>query len=105
MMMVLAMAAALWGIGAVMKAPHTARWTMIGLLFVAVLALQVALPAGHPLREATGGDARLWLLLAGFGGLIWAYREFVWKRLKARAAVVTAARDVGRWDRRCFARP
>jgi hypothetical protein len=54
MIMVGAMAAALWGIGTVMKAPYHARWTMLGILLVGVMVLHVVLPAGHPLRMATG---------------------------------------------------
>ena len=75
MIMVAAMAAALWGIGIAMDAPKRARWIMIGLLLVAVMALQVILPAGHPLRQATGGDARLWGLILAFAGLVWGYRQ------------------------------
>lgn len=84
MIMVLAMAAALWGIGVLMDAPKRARWTMIGLLLVAVMALQIVLPAGHPLREATGGDARLWALIIAFVGLGLGYRKFL-RMLKAKA--------------------
>lgn len=84
MIMVAAMAAALWGIGIAMDAPKRARWIMIGLLLVAVMALQVILPAGHPLRQATGGDARLWGLVLAFAGLIWGYRQ-VLRRLRQKA--------------------
>jgi len=73
MMMVGLMALVLWGIGAAMGAPLRARAVMIGVLLAAVIAAQLALPDGHPLREATGGDARLWLLIAGFGALALAY--------------------------------
>ena len=75
MMVVAVMAATLWGIGAAMKAPHRARWTMLGMLMVAVIALNLALPSGHPLRGATGGDARLWLFVLAFAGLVWGYRR------------------------------
>lgn len=84
MIVVLVMAATLWGIGAAMGAPKQARLTMVGLLLVAVLAIQVVLPQGHPLREATGGDPALWLLLIGFGLLVWAYRKGL-GRLRGRA--------------------
>ena len=54
MLLVFLMAAGLWGLGWALGTPKQARFLMIGLLLVAVLALQVVLPAGHPLREATG---------------------------------------------------
>ncbi|WP_102110191.1 HesA/MoeB/ThiF family protein [Oceaniglobus roseus] len=73
MVLVLVLAAALWGIGRLMGAPHSARWSMIGLLFVGVLALQIILPEGAALREATGGSLEEWLVLAGLAALVWAY--------------------------------
>ena len=73
MILVGSMAAVLWGIGMAMGAPRAARWNMIGLLLVAVMAAHLLLPDGHPLREATGKDARLWALLAGFAGVVWVY--------------------------------
>jgi molybdopterin/thiamine biosynthesis adenylyltransferase len=69
------MAAVLWGIGWAMDAPKRARWTMIGILLVFVCFIQLALPVAHPLRIATGGDIRLWLLLIGFCGAIWLYSK------------------------------
>jgi len=75
MIMVGAMVAVIWGLGAAMGAPKQARWTMIGLLLVAVIIVQILLPEGHPLRQATGGDARLWLMILAFAGLAWAYRQ------------------------------
>lgn len=74
MLLVLAMAAALWGIGAMMGAPRNARTIMIGILYVSVLGLHVALPDGHPLRMATGESAALWLILGGMVALVLAYR-------------------------------
>jgi len=69
-----AMAAALWGIGMLMGAPKRARWIMIAVLLVGVVFVQVTLPSGHPLREATGGDVRLWGLLIAFAAIIAGYR-------------------------------
>ncbi|WP_377508553.1 HesA/MoeB/ThiF family protein [Octadecabacter sp. R77987] len=89
MIMVLAMALALWVFGAVTGAPMRARWIMIGILFVGVIVVQLALPDGHPLREATGGDARLWLMIAAFIGIGLAYRAGL-----ARVKAHVAARDV-----------
>lgn len=84
MILVAAMAAALWGIGMAMGAPKSARWNMIGLLFVAVMVVQLVLPDGHPLRQATGADARLWGLLLAFAAIVWGYSQIL-GRLKARA--------------------
>lgn len=91
MIVVLAMAAALWGIGMAMNVPTSARWTMVGLLMVAVLAIQIALPEGHVLREATGGSPQLWLLIIGAIGAILGYRA-VLQRVGARARAVEAER-------------
>lgn len=92
MLFVLILGGALWGIGAWMKVPVSARFNMLGLLYVAVLAVQVALPFGHPLREATGGSVALWLLLGAGLLMVLAYR-FVLGRLRGRAEVIEAARE------------
>lgn len=73
MLLVLGMAAALWGVGRLMGTPKAARVYMIGLLYVAVLAVQLILPRGAPLREATGGEAALWLIIGGLAALVWGY--------------------------------
>ena len=83
MALVLVIAAALWGIGHLMRVPHSGRLMMIGLLYVAVLAIQIALPAGHPLREATGGSAGEWAVLGGLVALVWAYSRGL-KKLRTR---------------------
>lgn len=74
MIMVFAMIGALWGIGAAMKAPRRDRWIMTGVLLAVVIGLHLYLPDGHPFRENTGSDARLWLLIAGFGVVVFLYR-------------------------------
>jgi len=74
MALVLVLAAGLWFFGRFIGAPHSARFQMIALLYVAVLALNVALPPGHPLREATGGSAGEWVVLGVLGAAVWAYR-------------------------------
>lgn len=91
MLFVLIIAGALWGIGMAMKTPVQARLYALGLLYVVVLSVQVALPMGHPLREATGGSPALWLLLGAAALLVLAYR-FVLNRLRGRAAVLEAER-------------
>ncbi len=84
MLLVLGLAAVIWGTGAAMNVPQRARWLMLGLLYVAVLALHLILPLGHPLRMATGESPAFWLLLGSGVALILAYRE-VLKRLRAKA--------------------
>lgn len=73
MALVLALAAALWALGHAVGAPHKARWLMLGLLYVGVLAVQVAFPEGHALRQATGGSAGEWLVIGGLAAAVWAY--------------------------------
>jgi molybdopterin/thiamine biosynthesis adenylyltransferase len=82
--LVLALAGALWGLGWMLRTPVQARLSMIGLLYVAVLMLHVALPAGHPMREATGGSAAPWLMIGGAVGLVLLYRVAL-KRLRSQA--------------------
>ena len=61
MILVSAMAGALWGIGALMRVPRSLRFGMLGLLWLAVISLHVVLPDGHPLRLATGGAPQGWV--------------------------------------------
>lgn len=74
MITVFAMISVMWGIGWAMKVPHRVRWGMTGVLMAAVLLANIVLPAGNPLRQATGGDARLWALIIGAGVVIYIYR-------------------------------
>ena len=90
MAMVLVIAAALWFIGHLTRAPYAARFLMIGLLYVAVLALQIVLPDGHPLREATGGSAGEWFVIGLLGALIWVYSKGL-KAIKAKVRPENAA--------------
>lgn len=87
MLLVLILAALLWGIGAMMGTPRAMRWGMIGLLWGGVVLLHLVLPAGHPLRMATGQSAALWLMLGGAGVLAVLYGKVI-GRLKARAQPV-----------------
>ena len=82
-MLVIILAAALWGLGALMGTPRTARWIMISLLIVAAIGIQLVFPDGHPLREATGGSAALWLIVVGIAALVWAYGALI-ARLRHR---------------------
>lgn len=73
MVLVFALAATLWGLGMLTGASRRARLVMIAALFVLVLILQIVLPDGHALREATGGSVELWLLVGGMFGLVFLY--------------------------------
>ena len=84
MFLVTFMAATLWGIGFFMGTPRSTRAGMLGMLYVGVLGIQLVLPDGNPLRQATGESPALWLLLGGFAALVYGYRR-VLKRLQARA--------------------
>ena len=98
MLLVLGLAALLWGLGALLKVPKQARVTMLGLLYVAVLMVHVALPAGHPLREATGGSAALWLLIGGAAVLVMIYRAGLARlrdKARAREAATAAPASAG----------
>lgn len=79
--LVLFLMAGLWALGWVMKTPKRARLMMIGLVYVAVVVGQLVLPEGTPLRVATGGDARPWLVLGGVVGLAVLY-AYGLKRLR-----------------------
>ncbi|MEM9796757.1 MAG: HesA/MoeB/ThiF family protein [Pseudomonadota bacterium] len=92
MTLVLILAAGLWGLGMVMKTPVVARLYMLGLLYVAVLFVQFALPDGHPLREQLGGGPAQWLILGGMVAAILVYREGL-GRVRSRARAVEAARE------------
>ena len=74
---VLFLMAALWGLGWVMKTPVRARLVMIGLLYAAVVLAQLVLPESAEIRQATGGDARPWLVLGGVAGLGYGYMNLV----------------------------
>lgn len=78
------MAAAIWLAGAALGTARNARLLMLGILLTGVLALHVALPEGHPLREATGRDPRLWLLLLAAVAAAWGYGRLL-GRVRAEA--------------------
>ena len=95
MIIVFVMAGVLWGMGMAMGAPKRARWTMIGILIGAVVLAQLVLPDGNPLREATGGDVRLWGLLLGFAAVGFGYRALLRMVRKRVEKPVVAVPKVG----------
>ena len=90
MLLVLVMAGALWGIGVALGAPRRLRWGMIAGLWAAVTLAHLVLPAGHPVRVATGEEAALWLMIGGAAVLVLVYRAGL-GRLRARAGACAAA--------------
>lgn len=87
MLLVLFLVAALWGLGLMMGVSRQARLVLVVGVLVTVLALQFALPDGHPMREATGKSPALWLLVAGFVVLAMIYgRGLTWLRSRAQPA-------------------
>lgn len=90
MILVLGLAVALWGLGWLLGTPLRLRWAMIALLWVAVLVVNLVFPAEHALRQATGGDARVWLVLAMLVGVGFAYRALL-GRLRSRAVAMAPA--------------
>lgn len=94
MLLVLLMAAVLWGIGTALGTPHRLRWGMIGVLWVGVVVLHLVLPSGNPLRMATGESAALWLLLGGFVALALLYRTGL-RTLRKKAQAPTVPQKKG----------
>lgn len=62
---------------------------MIGLLYIAVMIVQIALPDRHPLREATGYSPQLWLLIGAAVGVALLYRRGL-MAIRARTNPVSA---------------
>lgn len=91
MLVVLAAFAAVWLIGALMGVAPRLRLGLIGLLWALVVLSLAVLPEG-PLRQALGGDLRIWLVLGGGAALVFGYRA-VLAGLKRRAAPVAAVPD------------
>ena len=91
MILVLLLAAAIWGLGAYLRTPVQARLYMLALLYVAVLFVEFALPPGNPLRDALGGGPGEWLVLGGIVAAVVAYRAIL-LRVRDRARAVEAAR-------------
>ena len=98
MLLVLAIAGFIWFGGQVLRKSRDARLIAVALWLVAVIAVQLLLPLGHPLRVMTGGSAAPWAILLAFGALIWGYLQ-VLERLRQRVdpppAPLSAPTDAG----------
>lgn len=90
MLLVLVIAAALWGAGALLGAPRRLGWGMVAGLWGAVVLAHLALPEGHAVRMATGESAAPWLMLGGAVAIVLVYRAGL-VRLRARAEARRAA--------------
>ncbi len=84
MILVLGLAALIWWGGAFFGATKPLRLTLLAILALAVLAIQLSLPADNGLRQATGGTIALWLMLGGAAVLVGAY-SWGLSALRARA--------------------
>lgn len=89
MILVLGMAAVLWGIGALMKTPLRLRLWMLAALWGGVVLGHLVLPDGHPLRQVTGDAPQGWVALGIVAALVLAYRTGL-RRLRAKAQPVAA---------------
>ncbi|MDA5558418.1 HesA/MoeB/ThiF family protein [Shimia sp. MMG029] len=94
MLLVLVIAAVLWGIGLLMGAPKSARLSMIFILYLAVIGVQATFPQGHPLVVSTGGSLAMWLMIGGAVALVLAYSTALQKlRQKADARAAEETQD------------
>ncbi len=84
MLLVLILAAGLWAVGYLAGVSRSARTVSVSVLLIGVILSHLILPDGHPLREATGGSAAMWLILAGAAGLVLVYGKGL-KALRNRA--------------------
>ena len=73
-----------------MGGSSVAQRAIVGIGLSFVIAVQLTLPTGHPLKEATGGSLANWLILATVVAVILGYR-WVLRRLRARAGAETSA--------------
>lgn len=92
MLLVAIMAAVIWFGGGMVGAPRQIRLTLLGLLYLAVLGIQITFPKTHPLAVNTGGSAALWLLLGGAVVIFLAYRALI-RALRRHAAGSLPAPD------------
>ncbi|MFZ1726866.1 MAG: HesA/MoeB/ThiF family protein [Albidovulum sp.] len=83
-MMVLVLVVALAGLGLMLRLPRRAIAVMLGILWAGIVIAHLALPAGHPLPVAIGGDWRSWLVL-GFGALVVLFYRAALRVLQVRA--------------------
>ena len=93
-MTVLALIAALAGIGLVLKLPGRVVLGLVALVWAATVLAHAVLPPDHALPRALGGDLRGWVLPGLLGALILGYRAFL-RAARARAAAAAAPARAG----------
>lgn len=93
MLLALILAVGLYALGALMGAPKAQRWSLIGVLMLAVIALLLVFPEEHALSIAFGGTPAPYVLLLGLAGVIALYRVAL-GALRSKAAQEEAAREV-----------
>lgn len=86
MLIVLGLAAAIWIAGWALDLPRQARWLLLALLYVAVLAILAILPEAHPLRARLGGSVGNWLVIGAAGLLVLAYAMLLGRLRRAAGA-------------------
>lgn len=87
MLAVLGIMAVVWGLGRALRLPGGVVWAVVGLIYVAVVLVQLVFPEAHPLRTATGGGPAGWLILGAVVLLVAGYaRGLGWLRQRARTA-------------------
>jgi molybdopterin/thiamine biosynthesis adenylyltransferase len=84
MLLVVIIAALIWGVGSITRTPRVLRAWATGFLWAAVVLAHLILPDGNEIRAATGGSAAPWLLLGGVVLVVLGYRT-VLRKLRARA--------------------
>jgi molybdopterin/thiamine biosynthesis adenylyltransferase len=91
MVLVLALMAALWGVGHLLRVPKAVQIVMLTCVWLGVVAVHFLLPDTHSLRLALGGSARGWLVLGGLVLLLFGYR---WGLGQLRGRVAPAAEPI-----------
>lgn len=94
MLLVFALAALAWWGGRALGWHTPARLVAVLLVLLAALAINTLLPPGHTLRQVTGRDPRLWILVLAFGVLAFLYRAGL-RRLRKAAHHKGAQRQQG----------
>lgn len=94
MVAVAALGVAVWAAAWLAGLALRVRLGLIAGLWAVVVLINLVLPLDNPLRMATGGDARPWLVLAGAVALVLAYRAgLAALRRRARGAMPTAGAE------------